>query len=133
MQGLVVEQDLDDLLRVGVHRDGAGVRLFVASMVTAPPRRSTTRRCRAARRRSCGSSAAATRGRSALRRRDDWTTAAVFTHAMTVRTIGPFAGNGGLTPSGYTAAVDHFRVIPPDMTPPVITRSRPRRRRSARR
>ena len=36
MQGLVVEQDADDLLRVGVHRDGDGVRLFVAAMVERP-------------------------------------------------------------------------------------------------
>ena len=122
MQGLVVEQDLDDLLRVGVHRDGAGIRLFIASMVNGT---ATTIHDSALpggsppflRLKRSGDTWTVKHSTDG----DDWTTGAVFTHAMTVRTIGPFAGNGGLMPSGYTAAVDHFRVIPPDLTPPVIS------------
>ena len=51
----------------------------------------------------------------------DWSPAATFTHAMTVRSVGPFAANGAGSPAAFTARVDHFRVVAPDLTAPTLS------------
>jgi LmbE family N-acetylglucosaminyl deacetylase len=122
LQGLVVVQDSDDLLRIETHYDGSGTRLFVARI-------------------SGGSASVVHNGAFAggaplyfrLKRTgnawvlrsstngDTWTTAASFTQALAVTAIGPFAGNSGSSPPAFTSRVDYFRDIPPDLTPPAIT------------
>jgi LmbE family N-acetylglucosaminyl deacetylase/regulation of enolase protein 1 (concanavalin A-like superfamily) len=122
LQGLVVVQDSDDLLRIETHYDGGGTRLFVARI-------------------SGGSAAvvhnSAFNGAAPLYFRlkrtgnawvirsssngDSWETAASFSEALAVTAIGPFAGNSGGSPPAFTSRVDYFRDVPPDLTPPAIT------------
>ena len=42
-------------------------------------------------------------------------TLALFTPAMTVGRIGPYASNRSVFPPAYVSQVDHFRVIVPDV------------------
>ena len=66
-QGMMIEQDADDLLRVDVYHDGSGTRLFAASMIGGVSSVKHQSRWRAARPSTCGSSARATSGRCATR------------------------------------------------------------------
>jgi regulation of enolase protein 1 (concanavalin A-like superfamily) len=122
MQGLVVQQDADDLLRLEVHSDGSSTKLFAASMVNGL---ATTRYLATV----AGGPASLLRlrrvgDRWTLRASPDgveWSSAASFTHALTVSAIGPFAANAGRPAPALAAAVDYFRVMPSDATPPVIS------------
>jgi regulation of enolase protein 1 (concanavalin A-like superfamily)/LmbE family N-acetylglucosaminyl deacetylase len=121
-QGLILEEDPNDLLRLEFHHDGGATRLFAASITagsasvehwsTVPggsPKYLRLKRVGnqwTVRYSSDGAS---------------WTTAAIFTHAMTVNALGPFAGNGGSIPPSFTSAVDYFREVLPDTTPPAVT------------
>lgn len=121
-QGLLLEEDPNDLLRLEFHHDGGATRLFAASITagsasvehwsTVPggaPKYLRLKRVGnqwTVRYSSDGAS---------------WTTAATFTHAMTVNALGPFAGNGGSIPPSFTSAVDYFREVLPDTTPPVVS------------
>ena len=112
--GIVVQQDLDDLLRFDILHDGSQVRAFAASMTggkatslisvpffTAPIGPMWLRVSRAGdtwtfRTSSNGST---------------WTTAGSFTRALAVTSVGPFAGNHGTTSTNapaFTAIVDYF-------------------------
>jgi LmbE family N-acetylglucosaminyl deacetylase len=122
LQGLLVVQDSDDLLRIETHHNGAETRLFVARISgggaavlhnSAFPggvplyfRLKRTGNTWVLRSSSNG---------------EAWTTAASFTEALAVTAIGPFAGNSGGSPPAFTSRVDYFRDIPPDLTPPAIT------------
>jgi LmbE family N-acetylglucosaminyl deacetylase len=121
LQGLVVEQDADDLLRLEVHHDGAGARLFLASFEDGAP---------AIRHDSALPSGGSTHLRL-MRVGDDWTLSyspdgetwtrtVSFEQEMEVSTVGPFAGNSGAAPPALDAQVDYFRYIPPDETAPQI-------------
>jgi regulation of enolase protein 1 (concanavalin A-like superfamily) len=122
MQGIVVEQDADDLLRFELHHDGGATRLFAAVIeggVGSTKHLATV----------AGAAPTYLRVRRAgnlwrLRYSDDgeeWTSTASFRHDLRVSAVGPFAGNGGGWPPAFTVHVDHFRVIGPDVTPPVVS------------
>jgi regulation of enolase protein 1 (concanavalin A-like superfamily) len=128
LQGIVVEQDADDLLRLEVHHDGNATRLFsavIASGVASFQHYSTV---------DSGPPAYIRVKREGnqwtLRHSRDgtnWTSAPPFTHAMNVASIGPYLGNSGSPAPAFVGRIDHFRVIsappPPlvDATPPVIS------------
>jgi LmbE family N-acetylglucosaminyl deacetylase/regulation of enolase protein 1 (concanavalin A-like superfamily) len=121
-QGLLVVQDADDLLRVETHHDGEATRLFIARIAAgvasvvhygtiAGGSPSYFRLVREGNTFTLATSANGT----------SWTTRATFAEALVVRGIGPFAGNAGNTPPAFTSAIDYFRNIPPDVTPPEIS------------
>ena len=127
LQGIIVQQDSDDVLRIETHHDGFGARLFVAriaggsasvlhfsSLSGAAPTYMRLQRA--------GSS-------WTIRTSSDgstWATAATFSDGLAVSAIGPFAGNssGGWAPPAYTSRIDYFRAlssVPVDETPPAIS------------
>ena len=128
LQGIVVQQDADDLLRLEIHHDGNATRLFaavIAGGVASSAHYSTV---------DSGSPAYLRVKRAGnqwtLRHSRDgtnWTSTASFAHAMTVTSVGPFVGNSGGSAPAFAGLVDYFRVIsappPPagDTTPPQIT------------
>jgi len=122
LQGLLVVQDADDLLRIETHHDGAATRLFVARIAAGSASMlhfSTV---------ADGAPVYFRLEREGddwtLRTSADgssWTLRASFTSALTVREIGPFAGNSGNAPPDFTSRIDYFRDIPPDLTPPAIS------------
>src|SRR5918996_3617041 len=127
LQGIVVEQDADDLLRLEVHHDGSATRLFAAVVeggVASTAHYSTVASGSPAylRVKREGNQWTLTHSRDGI----DWTSAASFTHTMTVASIGPFVGNSGGSAPAFEGKVDYFRVVsatpvpPPDTTPPAI-------------
>ena len=120
MQGLLVQQDAANALRLEVHHDGGGAHLFAAGLTDGNA--STLHYSNVA--------AAATVYLRLKRTGDSWTfsyssdgtswTSTTFTRAMTVRSIGPFAGNSGSSPPAFSARVDYFRVVPADNAAPVL-------------
>jgi regulation of enolase protein 1 (concanavalin A-like superfamily) len=110
LQGLVAQQDADDLLRAELHHDGSGVRVFVATFVDG----------RDAVRAHSSVGFTASFWLRLVRVGDVWTfyasddgstwvTVATFTHRMVVNQVGIFVGNHNPNPS-HTATFDHFRV-----------------------
>jgi LmbE family N-acetylglucosaminyl deacetylase len=122
LQGLVVVQDRDDLLRIETHHDGGGTRLFVARLAGGAASVVHNAAFTGAaplyfRLKRTGNNWVINRSTDG----ESWTRAASFTEALVVRAIGPFAGNSGFAPPAFTSRVDYFRDVPPDLTPPVIT------------
>ena len=125
IQGILIEEDNDDLARFDYFHDGSNLRVFAATFVngTANVRRNAT---------------VATANPLYLRvtrvgdqwtmftspNGNDWTQQVSFAHNMTVNSVGPFAGNAGSSPA-FDAQVDYFRIDGesggPDTTPPVIS------------
>jgi LmbE family N-acetylglucosaminyl deacetylase/regulation of enolase protein 1 (concanavalin A-like superfamily) len=123
MQGLVVQQDANDLLRLEVHFDGADTNLFAASFVNGSAS-------------VVGDILVVPDGSPVylrVRRTGDqwtfsyssngtaWTRSTSFTRAMTVTAVGLLAGNSGVFAPAYEARVDWFHYTPPDRTAPVIS------------
>ncbi len=121
-QGLLVEQNAGHLLRIEFHHDGGSTRLFAAAITPGgasvlhwsavpggAPKYLRLKRAGNEWTVSYSSNGA------------NWTTGATFTHAMTVNALGPLAGNGGSPPPAFTSAVDHFREVLPDGSPPVVS------------
>jgi LmbE family N-acetylglucosaminyl deacetylase/regulation of enolase protein 1 (concanavalin A-like superfamily) len=118
-EGLIVEQDANDLIRAEVHHDGSGTRLFVATMFNGNPevRHYST---------------VPDGGPVYIRvvREGNWwrvrysrdgsafTTTDAFNLPIQVSSVGPLVGNGG---AAFTGAIDSFREVLPDTTPPVIS------------
>jgi PKD repeat protein len=108
MQGLLVEQDPQNFLRLDFHSDGSALRLFAARFVGGVP---TTLRNQTI--------AAAPVLYLRLTRQGDtwmpqysydgssWVDVSGFTHALAVTSVGVFAGNAGGNPA-FTAVVDYF-------------------------
>jgi regulation of enolase protein 1 (concanavalin A-like superfamily) len=119
LQGLVVQQDEEDLIRAEIHHDGTNTRLFAATI---------------------SGSQAIVRGNLAVtytapywlrltRTGDQWTfqasdngttwaTIATFNHALTVNQAGIFTGNHTPSPQ-HTATIDYFRAAgAPVASPP---------------
>ena len=121
-QGIVVEQDADDLLRLEFHHDGGGTWLFAAAVTAGT---ASTKHFSAV----TGGAPKYLRVKRVgntwtLRHSSDgatWSVGATFTQALTVRGIGPFAGNGGSSPPAFTSVVDYFREVLPDLTAPIVT------------
>ena len=129
LQGITVEQDPTNLLRFDFYSSASETKIFSASFVDGIP----TRRInsvitdgvplylRVTREGNQWTTSYSYDGAS-------WTIAVVYTHNLTVTSVGIFGGNAGLTPA-HTALIDYFMVdgVPPgsgsgnDITPPVIS------------
>jgi LmbE family N-acetylglucosaminyl deacetylase len=123
MQGFIVEQDANDLLRLEVHFEGTDTMLFAASVANGVA--------------SVAGNALVVPGGAPvylrLRRSGDqwtfqysangtsWTHGTTFTRAMNVSAVGLQAGNSGTFAPAYQARVDWFHYTPPDRTAPVIS------------
>ena len=123
MQGFLVEQDSNDMLRLEVHREGLETRLFAASIVNGtasmladpyvvPDGAPVYLRLR---RNGNAWSFSYSQNGSA------WIKTFSFDRAMTVTAAGLMAGNSGGVPPAFQARADYFRYIPPDRTPPAAT------------
>ena len=127
LQGLVVEQDASNYLRVEFHGDGSQTKVFVARIVGGQPSA------------VANVSVGAVSAPSALRlsRVGDtwsveyavdggaWVTAVSFDHALSVAEVGVYAGNAANAPQ-HTAVVDYVfntaaPIIPEDGTASVAT------------
>jgi PKD repeat protein len=108
LQGLLIEQDPQNFLRVDFYSDGSVLRLFAARFVNGVP---TTLRSQTI-------TAAPTLYLRLTRQGDTWTPqysydgvswigVSGFTHALAVTSVGVFAGNAGGNPA-FTAVVDYF-------------------------
>jgi|GEM_PF-1832213 len=113
-EGIIIEQDPDNWMRVDVLYDGANLRLFVATTVNGVTSGVP------------GTDSDVLPGAAVYlkltRSGDDWTasystdgntysTVVNFTYALTVSQIGPFAANhasSGQTPPAFTAEIDCF-------------------------
>jgi len=131
MQGIVVEQDASNLIRLEIFHDGAATRAFAATFAGGV---ATARANQAI---AIGSPMILRLARAGslwtLRTSSDgatWTTALTFTHAIRVARVGPYAGNQASPESAtpaHTASIDHFRVVSApvgpgaDTTPPSIS------------
>jgi regulation of enolase protein 1 (concanavalin A-like superfamily) len=109
-QGLVVQQDDNDLIRAEVHHDGGAQRLFIATItngqasakknITAPSAGPYWLRL---------SRVGDTWTFKSSQDGATWTTVATFNHPLTVTQAGVFVGNHTPSPQ-HTATIDHFRV-----------------------
>lgn len=108
LQGLLVEQDVDNFLRVDLYNDGSNLRLFAARFVGGVPTALINQTI----------SASSTLYLRLTRVGDQWTpqyssdgvswtSGGSFSHALSVSAVGVFAGNAGGNPA-YTAVVDYF-------------------------
>ncbi len=109
MQGLIVQQDLDDFLRLDFYGDGGQTRVFAARVVGGSPTALA----------NVTVPAAATPLFMRVTRSGDtwtlsssldgsaWTTVTSFVHALAVSEVGPFAGNSGSSPPEHTALIDY--------------------------
>jgi regulation of enolase protein 1 (concanavalin A-like superfamily) len=109
MQGLVAQQDENNLIRAEVHHDGGGPRLFVATITNG----------QASAVQNVAAPAGAPYWLRLGRQGDGWTfkvsgdgvnwaTVATFTHAMSVSQAGVFVANFDPAPQ-HTATIDYFR------------------------
>jgi LmbE family N-acetylglucosaminyl deacetylase/regulation of enolase protein 1 (concanavalin A-like superfamily) len=123
MQGLIVEQDANDMLRLEVHAEGTDTRLFAASIengvasVLGSPWNVPDGAPVYLRVRRSGNSWSFSYSSNGT----TWPTTINFTRAMNVTAAGLLAGNSGGAPPAFEARADWFRYTPPDRTPPVIT------------
>jgi regulation of enolase protein 1 (concanavalin A-like superfamily) len=110
MQGLIVEQDLNNYLRFDFYGNNGQVYLFAARItggmatsianvaINAPDQPLFLRVTRVG---DSWTQSYSLNGAT-------WTTGASFTHALTVSQVGFFAGNAGSNPPAHTAVVDYF-------------------------
>ena len=111
IQGIVVQQDADDLIRFDVYYDGKRMRLFAATISGGSANTQTSIKL-----------GAGVPIYLRVRREGDvwtqsysfdgvqWTAASSFTHSMNVADVGVFAGNAGGNAPAHTALIDWFRV-----------------------
>ena len=128
MQGLIVQQDLDDFLRFDFYGDGGQTRVFAARVVGGSPTALTNV--------AIPVSAAPlylkvtrTGDTWALAYSGDgstWTSVTSFVHALAVSEVGPFVGNAGSSPPAHTALIDYVfdtnsPIVPEDPDTPPCT------------
>lgn len=111
MQGLIIGQDEDDLVRFDFFRsDPDAITVYAATFEGGSPRRrnndsvsnlSTPIYMRVTREGDKWTQEYSFNG-------TNWTTAGSFTFPLNVRYVGLFAGNTGKTPGAHTALVDYF-------------------------
>lgn len=129
IQGFLIRQDNDNLLRLELHHNGAGTRLYSASFTggvatkrfdipLAGPTPPYLRVTRIGDQWTLSYSGDGT----------NWTTGGTYAHTLVVTNVGLFAGNNGSSPPAHTALIDSFIVdgIPAnpggtDTTAPVIS------------
>ena len=108
IQGLLVEQDPQNFLRVDFYSDGSALRLFAARFTGGVPQTLHNQviaghpnlYLRLTRQGNIWTPQHSSDG-------TNWTVLGSFTQAMTVSKVGVFAGNAGANPA-YTAVVDYF-------------------------
>ena len=109
MQGLIVQQDLDDFLRFDFFGSGGQTRVFAARFVggsptalanVAIPVSAAPLYIKVTRTGDTWALAYSSDGST-------WTTVTSFVHALTVSEVGPFVGNAGSSPPGHTALIDY--------------------------
>ena len=108
LQGLIVQQDLDDLLRFDFYGDGGVTRVFAARFVAGVPTAlanvtipsSATLHMKVTRTGNTWALAYSADGST-------WTSVTSFVHALSVSEVGPFVGNAGSSPPGHTAVIDY--------------------------
>jgi hypothetical protein len=109
MQGLIVQQDLDDFLRFDFYGDGGQTRVFAARFVAgvptalanvAIPVSAAPLYLKVTRTGDTWVLAYSTDGST-------WTSVTSFVHALSVSEVGPFVGNAGSSPPGHTAVIDY--------------------------
>jgi regulation of enolase protein 1 (concanavalin A-like superfamily) len=110
MQGILIEQDSSNFLRIEFHSDGVNTRLFAASFTNGSPVILHNQ--------AIAESDAAYFLR--VHRQDNqfivlysydgqnWETGAGFNHTLVVTQIGVFAANAGSNPPAHTAVIDYF-------------------------
>jgi uncharacterized repeat protein (TIGR02543 family) len=110
MQGILIEQDSSNFLRIEFHSDGVNTRLFAASFTNGSPVILYNQ--------AIAESDAAYFLR--VHRQDNqfivlysydgqnWETGAGFNHTLVVTQIGVFAANAGSNPPAHTAVIDYF-------------------------
>ncbi|RIK42591.1 MAG: hypothetical protein DCC55_08395 [Chloroflexi bacterium] len=129
MQGIVVEQDDNNLLRFEFYSDGTDVRIFAAILSSSTPTPTvrinqvitpfgTDMYMRVERAGNQWTQSYSFDG-------TDWTESVSFTHTLTTGTVGVYAGNAGAFPA-HTAIVDYFfntaaPIVPEDSKPYSLT------------
>ena len=113
IQGIIVEQDSNDLIRFDFYHNGSNLKVFAAAFDGGQPSVKVN-----------GTIPDAGPLFMRVRREGDlwtqsysydgasWSDAVVFTHSLTATSAGVFAGNAGGSPPGHTALIDYFRVSP---------------------
>ncbi len=127
IQGIIVEQDSSNYLRLDIVRDATGTRAFAASFINGagsvklnvPINNGNPLYLRVKR---VGDQWTHSYSYDGV----NWTVAGTFSHTMIVRSVGPFAGNLGSPAPDFTCLIDYFfstatPVFPEDTSPPVIT------------
>jgi regulation of enolase protein 1 (concanavalin A-like superfamily) len=109
MQGLIVQQDLDDFLRFDFYGDGTRTRVFAARFVAGVPTALVNVTIPAS---SAPLFLKVTRTGDTwvLAYSGDgstWTSVTSFVHVLSVSEVGPFVGNAGSSPPGHTAVIDY--------------------------
>lgn len=109
LQGVIIEQDSSNYLRFDFYSNGSATRIFgavfsnggatVQANATVPS--GITLWMQVTRVGDGWTLAYSVNG-------TDWITAVTFTHAMSVSTLGPFAGNAGSNPPPFTMRMDYF-------------------------
>lgn len=129
MQGILLEQDDNNLLRFEFYSDGTDVRIFAAILSSSMPTPTvrinqvinpvgTDMYMRVAR---AGNQWTQSYSFDGI----NWTESVSFTHTLTTGTVGVYAGNAGTFPA-HTAIVDYFfnttaPVVPEDSKPYSLT------------
>ena len=124
MEGLVVQQDAANLVRLEVHYDGSGTNLFAATESNGsavvrqymPVSVGTPLYLRLSRSGDSWTFRYSSNGTT-------WLDGATFTFPLTVTQLGVFAGSSGETPPGFVLPIDYVRDVTPvpDATPPVVS------------
>ncbi len=111
LQGIVAQESNTSFVRFEFHSDGTSTRMFIASLVNNVP---TTRLNAVLGPNGIGPLFMRVKrvGNGWLMKYSLdgvlWTTASTFNHVMNLTGIGPYGGNAGTTPPGFTSKVDYF-------------------------
>ena len=119
VQGILIQQDVDNFLRFDFNRDATGnIDIFSASVAgpTGTTRIHTSAPLvapfylRVRRQGNLWTHLYSQDGAS-------WTTAGSFTYALNATSVGPFFANGGSTPTAFTGLVDYFFLTAEPISP----------------
>ncbi|MFN0158707.1 MAG: invasin domain 3-containing protein [Bacteroidota bacterium] len=111
LQGIIIEQDIDDYLRFDFNSNGTNTRVFAARIKNGTGIQKlnsnigangiTPQWMRVRRLGHLWTQFYSTNGTT-------WTVAGTFADTLTVTATGPFSGNSGTTPPAHTAIIDYF-------------------------
>ncbi|HIH32315.1 TPA: DUF1349 domain-containing protein, partial [Candidatus Woesearchaeota archaeon] len=107
IQGIIIEQDTDNYIRIDYYSNGINTKLFTAKFINNIPTiisniivPSNSQYLKINR---TGNNWLVQYSTDGI----DWTTRPLFTHSMTTNKVGVFAGNAVLNPA-HTASIDYF-------------------------